>query len=384
MSDSAERKILKSYGCDSYEGLIKKMTNYAQKNNFESTGFPFTPELLKTIGVSHPVVENTMKMLQAGEDWRKRLDQVTADLRKLDEAPKTLEEPDLTPIKDPYESYILNRLYDIGVDVPGSRFNPLGHGYFDEFFNSMFFGNYDDFKEIVDSMSRKDLAVALKTRVGYFQVTPIFVPLMGLRTALTLEHESYKKQAVEVKRMYPKRKGEFLKIFDALMSFGSQLEVKDRTGKTPLFYTLLAASEPAFVIASRLLEAGVDPDPRDIFGFYPLGCAIEKNCLAMVALLVKFNVDPNLKNMYTDVPIRTMIEYAAQKPDVKLLKLLLEAPRKSHGKKSGLCFVCPDPTAGKKCSSCRLAWYCSPQCQKGDWTKHKEVCHIITKMSKKK
>ena len=47
-------------------------------------------------------------------------------------------------------------------------------------------------------MSRQELALALKTRVGYFQVTPIFVPLMGLRSALAMGHEVYKKQVFEI------------------------------------------------------------------------------------------------------------------------------------------------------------------------------------------
>ena len=60
-------------------------------------------------------------------------------------------------------------------------------------------------------------------------------------------------------------------------------------------------------MASRLLEAGVDPNARDRFGIYTLGMAIEKDCWPMVSLLVKFDADPNVKNMYTDMPLRTLI-----------------------------------------------------------------------------
>ena len=66
---------------------------------------------------------------------------------------------------------------------------------------------------------------------------------------LTLNTLNFILKAEEVKKMYPKRKGEFVKIFDALMSLGALLEVKDRTGKTPLFYTFLAASEQGLMLA---------------------------------------------------------------------------------------------------------------------------------------
>jgi hypothetical protein len=28
-----------------------------------------------------------------------------------------------------------------------------------------------------------------------------------------------------------------------------------------------------------------------------------------------------------------------------------------------------------RCSRCRARWYCSPECQRTDWPKHKSTCH---------
>ncbi|KAG7366501.1 MYND finger domain containing protein [Nitzschia inconspicua] len=43
------------------------------------------------------------------------------------------------------------------------------------------------------------------------------------------------------------------------------------------------------------------------------------------------------------------------------------------------CNVC-DKGASKKCSRCSNVWYCSVECQKHDWKKHKPVCNSEYKM----
>lgn len=35
----------------------------------------------------------------------------------------------------------------------------------------------------------------------------------------------------------------------------------------------------------------------------------------------------------------------------------------------------------KKCSRCKLAWYCSPKCQKTDWKNHKANCNLQAQLS---
>mmetsp|Transcript_20515 Transcript_20515/g.43364 ORF Transcript_20515/g.43364 Transcript_20515/m.43364 type:complete len:143 (+) Transcript_20515:93-521(+) len=39
-----------------------------------------------------------------------------------------------------------------------------------------------------------------------------------------------------------------------------------------------------------------------------------------------------------------------------------------------VCQVC-QKEASKRCSRCNQAWYCSAECQKNDWKKHKSVCN---------
>ena len=38
--------------------------------------------------------------------------------------------------------------------------------------------------------------------------------------------------------------------------------------------------------------------------------------------------------------------------------------------------------AFKRCSKCRSVWYCSKECQVGDWPEHKVSCNRIAKEAK--
>ncbi len=39
------------------------------------------------------------------------------------------------------------------------------------------------------------------------------------------------------------------------------------------------------------------------------------------------------------------------------------------------CQVCQTTTAIKRCSRCNIVWYCSAECQRTDWKRHKSFCN---------
>ena len=45
------------------------------------------------------------------------------------------------------------------------------------------------------------------------------------------------------------------------------------------------------------------------------------------------------------------------------------------------CEECGDP-ATQRCSKCKLAWYCSRDCQLRQWKKHKKLCSMFVEKMK--
>lgn len=80
------------------------------------------------------------------------------------------------------EIHLMNHIFGYGIDLPGSKHNPFGHiQYYSSFFIDIFFGNYTEFMDHVNSLSSKDLEKELKRREGYCQYSLVFAPIVGLR-----------------------------------------------------------------------------------------------------------------------------------------------------------------------------------------------------------
>eukprot|EP00088_Acartia_fossae_P027285 TRINITY_DN28025_c0_g1_i1.p1 TRINITY_DN28025_c0_g1~~TRINITY_DN28025_c0_g1_i1.p1 ORF type:complete len:455 (+),score=128.19 TRINITY_DN28025_c0_g1_i1:51-1415(+) len=387
--EGKQREILDKFGCETVAELHRKMTNLCMKNgrvNFEdsrgSNPWPYTLEKMLELGLDHPGLDYMLNRVQAEDDLHKVVKQVVADLRKLKKAPTTTRDPDLTPSNDFYDAYIKDNMICMGVDAPGSYHAPLGLGYFNEFFMSMFLGNYSDFEEIFQGMVlHKDMRKVFATRYGYLKLTPIFVPISGLRMGC-LSAMYDKKTVREVETMYPRQEGEHLKIFKMLLHFmelcgaGHMIHKRDITGKTALFHALYTNSKDALIMACMLLERGVDPNVRDKYGNCLLGKAIANRNFQLAWVLVHHKADPYVQP--SNFEVSYVIEIAAQTANMEALEILLHAKRKEDKREYSECAKCKN-SASKKCGGCRLVWYCTPSCQAANWRVHKPVCRLAQK-----
>eukprot|EP00088_Acartia_fossae_P007706 TRINITY_DN13614_c0_g1_i11.p1 TRINITY_DN13614_c0_g1~~TRINITY_DN13614_c0_g1_i11.p1 ORF type:complete len:382 (+),score=88.63 TRINITY_DN13614_c0_g1_i11:54-1199(+) len=374
-----EKEILRRYGVKSMKALHKKMCRLYVKHH--KGEFPFTLLEMKFSGLINPTLLYVMDIVQAEEDWDSKLLETVEELKKLEGNP--VEEPLFYKHNErTYDKIIQDRFYEHGVDAPGSRHAPLGLGNYDELTMAMYLGNFEDYKEIVEAMSPADLSRALNTRVGYFQVTAIFIPIMGLRLNVLLEklRKNDKTEAEHFKLMYPTRRMEHLQIFQHLLNMErAKMDTRDKSGRNALFYAVLAPPTPHSVImATKLLERGVDPNVRDIFGTCVLSMALTDNKLAMGEKLIEFGADPYTKAQNVEYISTTMIEIAVSLRNIAELRILAKAPRKRITRPVGWCSECHDP-ADKRCAKCQLIWYCSAKCQAKNWILHKAICNIVSK-----
>eukprot|EP00088_Acartia_fossae_P062102 TRINITY_DN7476_c0_g1_i2.p1 TRINITY_DN7476_c0_g1~~TRINITY_DN7476_c0_g1_i2.p1 ORF type:complete len:396 (+),score=63.20 TRINITY_DN7476_c0_g1_i2:63-1250(+) len=371
-SGLSDEIIMKRYKCDSYTKLHHKMSTFNYQ--FNKQAWPYSVREMRSRGLSDPVISYDMELLQATADCNTNLQNVVNGLSMLKEAPTTMEEPDPTPIENLYDAFIQDNYISRGVDAPGSLFAPYGLGYFDEFYMSMFLGNYTDFMEITSSMTKEQLDKALRTRVGYLKHTPIFIPIVGQRMyglPMMFDWDTVKK----VQAMFPKREKQHLKIFKKLIQLGAEVNVRELTGKTPLFYTFYVMHPDSAVMASIMLKMGLSPNERDFSGSCPLGKAVSHGNLRMVEILMEYNADPYTK--ITNFDPSLIIEFAARSLNIDTLRLLLQAPRKEDTRSEGMCARCRAPSV-KMCSNCKLIRYCSLSCQKENWPKHRPLCKIAT------
>ena len=75
---------------------------------------------------------------------------------------------------------------------------------------------------------------------------------------------------------------------------------------------------------------------------------------------------------------------SSSKNDIEFLDNMFEnievtksdKPHASSKNVSGFCSVCSSKTT-KRCSKCKMAWYCCRECQVNDWNEHKLICKAV-------
>ena len=271
-------------------------------------------------------------------------------------------------------SIVIQSLMDkcsLEIDLPGSKYNPIGQGYYSDLFIHMFFGNYSDFIQHIEKLSEQELKRALNAREGYPQFSPVFAPVIGRRMIYIEQLPWLTKQNVrDIRTVWNgKNENDHFKILEKLLELGADVNAHDITGNTALDYACMYPD--CDQVVPILFKYGADPNRREFFS--TLNLYVERlmdkpEYWSVLDLLLDSEAEPY--SYEEGVAIRILLEnnYSSSKDLIaKAREVLIKGFNQCERT------YCLEP-AVKKCSACRNVVYCTPACQKLDWKFHKLTC----------
>ena len=150
-----------------------------------------------------------------------------------------------------------------------------------------------------------------------------------------------------------------------------RINARDEDDRTPLHRAVKSASRDCVV---KLLAAGARVQEVDFAGNSALHIAARKNLLNVAVALLDAGALKDVENkagqtpyeMCTDVAVRDCILKHSETPDEDEMLDNGEPRRRT-------CWRC-GREAANRCTACRVANYCSAECQRTHWTVHRVEC----------
>ncbi len=261
-------------------------------------------------------------------------------------------------------THILTR----GIDLPGSQFNPIGCGYYSDFFMDCYFGNLTEVKAHIKKFTELELINALERREGYCQYSPLFAPILGVTLFTIADRTLFPNDAEEFTAMYTRcNENKHEEILIELLNLGADPNATDIWGHTALHYIVAAFPRLELVrITCYLVGGKAECNFEDHRGWKPLDyatCLPPNHCEAQFGVLyplLEKNATPKL--IESSRQIRNYFEKFGTPDMLEYIKTKLQ-----------MCEYCSNKSS-LKCAACKLVRYCSKACQKLDWTNHKTIC----------
>ena len=363
---------LEKFGCATYTQLYPKLEKIAlERMGMKQLPFPLAALKFPTPENAKDIFCLVYRCSRFYEGDYSELDAINL-IQYLKENPPlvTYQNPNLTDIEHTVsvrEANLMNHILISGLELPGSRHNLFGMGYFSTFFIDMYFGNITEFMAHVSTLtSSGELKRALKMREGYCQYSPIFAPILGLRMINLEENQPFTKSEIrEIRLLYTgSNENKHLQILKRLLKLKVDPNAHDYNGFTALHYAVHFSSIEMIQV---LLKHGANPNAENRFGIRPLTGLYTSQRLEdmmMIDLLIQYN------GKLRDKEHANQLRYTVQKSGIKSLAIRVRGamPRDKEE-----CEHCAR-RAEKKCSACSLVYYCSRACQKVDWKFHKVIC----------
>ena len=246
-----------------------------------------------------------------------------------------------------------------------------------------FCGDYAAMCELLAGKTEEEVRLLLNTRESVMRRGALHHAVAGARE-LCVDNPDTDSYRQEVAAVLPV-KNDHLKIILKLNSMGADVNMPDFAGETPLHLCAKAAyhSENILKIAKALLRAGADPNKQDRLGSTPLLLAtLCLNC-DLMSLLLEHGADPFIANCNDVSPF----SFSSSHPRAlqlfsKYTKAACKEARAGQeeaagGNLHGCAAAGCEENATKKCRGCFAVWYCSRECQLGDWKgNHETICKV--------
>ena len=363
---------LEMLGCETFAEMYLMIQDIA-KYRMGIHQLPFSLADLESENPSLEIAKDVSSFIvrcskfASGDNSEKKLMKL---IKSLKESPPevTYESPKLPEgVCTKKEGDFMNHIFQFGMELPGSKHNLFGMGYFTEFFYDMYFGNFTEFMAHVNRLtSSGELKKALKKREGYNQFSPIFAPVMGLRVVDMEDNPLFTSSEVrEIRLLYNgSNEDKHLNILKKLLKLKVDPNAHDRDGFTALHYAIYFMN---IQMVQVLLKHGANPNAESRFGVRPL--TIQKNSqeeedMVIIDALLQHNA--KLKDKKHINELRDFVEKHGSKG-------LAVRVREAMPREKEECEHC-SKSAEKKCSACGAVFYCSSTCQKMDWKFHKITC----------
>jgi len=275
------------------------------------------------------------------------------------------EDPDITPIapeQESLESHVLCLEWGVGLDYMPNE--PI-FKHLSVWLKDIFNGNYKRFLKHIERLSADEVQRKLEMRESLMKRSAIFHVVLGAQN-LGSNHVGLSTGHI--------------RILSKLLDLGARLDVHDVSGNSPLHYTTHQSNgEPnktQLTMARMLLEKGANVNIQNRLGEVALLNCVSYNFENPAKLLLEFGADPTIESVCGMSPLVLISKH----PEMEAIfnatyRKSVKGERKVAKKVDDYkkCEGCKCP-AGKRCSGCYLAWYCSGECQKGDWSNHKGSC----------
>ncbi|KAG6877910.1 hypothetical protein C0993_002396 [Termitomyces sp. T159_Od127] len=173
-------------------------------------------------------------------------------------------------------------------------------------------------------------------------------------------------------RVQPSERTDHVATLRFLVSQGLPVDVPDIAGLTALHHCVIGQILNVELLR-ELLKSGANVDHQNRYGEVPLFGAYMKSHVQAVELLLQHGADLGIKEADGLAPsdclqfgpqITAVVQKWIRKRNGQ------EAPR--NEKRCDSCGASDKPL--KNCAKCHVARYCSVECQRKEWSTHREMC----------